>query len=252
MKDYLEKNRYAIVIVVLIILAPLALNIFFLFGDMRTGSELSNADWLLFWGSFLGGIATLAAVFLTLNQNAKLIEQNQERERLNLMPYLDYLPDEKESIHLESLIPPNVFLILESNDKIDVTTSMPKRYQTLIDRNFMLVESNGEVDITRVTGDYYRQFKLVQKSNNLAKDVKVSISTNLKSEPLKTATLFTLSSKESLKMPILISNTFPRGSVWLVFDFEDIEERNYRQVFRFDLTNENMSFKGISSPKLIK
>lgn len=60
-------------------------------------SNISNEAWAGFLGSYIGGLCTMAAVFITINDNnIKLKEQREiketqekEQKRLNIKPYLD-------------------------------------------------------------------------------------------------------------------------------------------------------------------
>lgn len=60
-------------------------------------SNIGNDVWASFLGSYIGGIATLLAVFITINDNNKKIQQQkvdankeqEEQRRLSIKPYLD-------------------------------------------------------------------------------------------------------------------------------------------------------------------
>lgn len=60
-------------------------------------SNVSNEAWAGFLGSYIGGLCTLAAVFITIEDNNKKIleqrhtqeHQEKEQRRLNIRPYLD-------------------------------------------------------------------------------------------------------------------------------------------------------------------
>lgn len=59
-------------------------------------SRVSNDGWASFFGGYIGGIATLLAVFLTIDDNRKTLseqrqldkEKEEERTRLGVMPYI--------------------------------------------------------------------------------------------------------------------------------------------------------------------
>ena len=63
----------------------------------RFPSSISNEAWAGFLGSYIGGLCTLAAVFITIEDNNKKISeqrrtqeiQEKEQRRLNIRPYLD-------------------------------------------------------------------------------------------------------------------------------------------------------------------
>ena len=73
----------------LIILIPCILNVSFYFELIP--SSLSSNSWLSFWGGYLGGIATLAAFFLS-NKSTKVIVLRQWEEK-KLVDYKNSLLD---------------------------------------------------------------------------------------------------------------------------------------------------------------
>lgn len=81
--------------VILIIVIPMLIDIY-IFGNTFP-SNIENQAWAGFLGSYLGGIATLVAVFITISDNNKKIEEqkNSEKEQLAeqkkyaVRPYLD-------------------------------------------------------------------------------------------------------------------------------------------------------------------
>lgn len=60
-------------------------------------SHITNEAWAGFLGSYIGGLCTMAAVFITISDNNKKIKeqekqrklQQEEEKRLNIRPYLD-------------------------------------------------------------------------------------------------------------------------------------------------------------------
>ena len=63
----------------------------------RFPSSISNEAWAGFLGSYIGGLCTMVAVFITIEDNNKKISeqrrtqeiQEKEQRRLNIRPYLD-------------------------------------------------------------------------------------------------------------------------------------------------------------------
>ena len=57
-------------------------------------NNLKPADWLGFWGSYLGGLfgsmAALIALYVTRKQSKQLQEENKEAHRLSVMPALNF------------------------------------------------------------------------------------------------------------------------------------------------------------------
>ena len=68
--------------IALIIVVPLLIDLF-IFGNAFP-SNIDNQAWAGFLGSYLGGIATLVAVFITISDNNKKIEEQKlyEQERI--------------------------------------------------------------------------------------------------------------------------------------------------------------------------
>ncbi len=89
-------KRIGVAIFILLIPAIPAFIDKFIFGN-SIPSNISNEAWAGFLGSYIGGIATLAAVFITiLDNNRKLENQKQtekdaalEERKLFIKPYLD-------------------------------------------------------------------------------------------------------------------------------------------------------------------
>ena len=78
-----------------IIAIPFLLDIF-IFGN-AIPSNIENQAWAGFLGSYLGGIATLVAVFITISDNNKKIEEQKriekeqlaEQKKYAVRPYID-------------------------------------------------------------------------------------------------------------------------------------------------------------------
>lgn len=93
----MDNKKYRRILVIVLVIAC----IFPLFMDYcilgnRWPSNLDNSEWASFLGSYIGGIATIAAVFLTiiytnnLNNEAQTRrrEEEREKERLLIKPYI--------------------------------------------------------------------------------------------------------------------------------------------------------------------
>ena len=65
--------------VVLIIAIPFLIDVW-IFGNTFP-SNIDNQTWAGFFGGYLGGIATLVAVFITIWDNNKKIERQRELEK---------------------------------------------------------------------------------------------------------------------------------------------------------------------------
>lgn len=91
----MKKILKGIGVVFLLIAIPLLIDIC-IFGNAFP-SNIDNQAWAGFLGSYLGGIATLVAVFITISDNNKKIEEQKKLEKERLIeekkyavrPYLD-------------------------------------------------------------------------------------------------------------------------------------------------------------------
>lgn len=90
------KNMLKIVGIILgVVLFPLSIDIL-IFGN-GFPSNIDNETWAGFLGSYIGGIATLLAVYITIKDNNKRLveqkiqmdEENKEQRRLSIKPYID-------------------------------------------------------------------------------------------------------------------------------------------------------------------
>lgn len=90
------KKVIKIVATIMIILLIPVLMDYLILGN-HIPSNIGNDVWAGFLGSYIGGIATLLAVFITINDNNKKIQQQKidadeeqaEQRRLSIKPYLD-------------------------------------------------------------------------------------------------------------------------------------------------------------------
>jgi hypothetical protein len=267
MLEYFKKNKWFFPIGLLIFLVPLALNLFFIYGDVKTGTELGNVEWLAFWGSYLGGAATLFAVFLTLSQNMKVIKQNkkiiiqnqenlnfqEERSRIALMPYIDVRVLIDPDLHKSKLQPPNGFITLYNQDSATVRSDLPKHYHEIIELSGLEeTKSNGVITL-RASKINFVRIIMTQKAPNLARNIELSVCKNGDQEKtgLYLTPSFVLASGESVKLPILFDRDFREGDYKFTLSFEDIEGRSYKQFFTIlHKGNAGYSFFPVSSPKL--
>lgn len=119
---------------------PLIINVFIRVGNWifsRTGYNMSaldlgNTEWFLFYGSFLGGLFTLCAVFFTLKQNAK---QNTESRELQIHTLISQF-DEKELSHTKELVANAV-------NSLDTVLISALREQINTETDFSLIKSES-------------------------------------------------------------------------------------------------------------
>lgn len=236
--DYLKKNKIFYVIILFLVI-PLGLNLFFIYGDFDSGKGLGNKEWLGFWGSYLGGVATLFAVWLTLRQNERIFLQNQqniefqeERARISAMPYIDVNLSPDKNLHKSNLQPPNFFIILKDDKTRRTTSNLPKEYHKILESSLENgIDENG-ISYSKLTDICLVKLGLIQKAPSLAR--KIELTTKMfdsKDKPLCLIRDFTLSEGERIQLPILFDRDFPKGRYEFTINFEDIEGRPYRQIF---------------------
>ena len=95
MKKRIKFCLMIVVCIVLVILFPILMDIFILGNDIP--SNISNSDWAGFIGSYVGGIATIVAVVITIwhttkENNERMIQaglENRENRRKSIKPFLE-------------------------------------------------------------------------------------------------------------------------------------------------------------------
>lgn len=267
MPEFFKKNKWFIPILLLIVLIPLVLNLFFIYGNVGTGAKLGNVEWLAFWGSYLGGAATLIAVCLTLRQNLKVIRQNEqifiqnqenlnfqeERSRVALMPYIDVRVFFDEELHKSKLQPPNGFITLTNQDSVKVSSDLPKNYHQII-ASGMIEENQGDGVITiRSSNINFVRLIMTQKAPSLARNIELSVCKKgeQKEKSIYLVPKFVLASGESVRLPVLFDKDWPEGDYEFILSFEDVEGHSYEQFFSIlHRGYAGFSVNHISSPKL--
>ena len=246
---------------------PLGLNLFFLYGDFGSGKGLGNKEWLGFWGSYLGGAATLFAVWLTLRQNEKLIEQNEqtllqnqkniefqeEMARISAMPYIDVNLSLEKDLHKSILQPPNGFIILEDDKTGRITADLPKKYHKSLESPIENIDENGVI-ATVMTDICLVKLVLIQKAPSLARKIELTTKrADTEDELLYLTPYFTLSEGDRIQLPILFDRNFPKGRYEFTINFEDIEGRPYRQFFYIHHKGgSRYNFEMVSPPEYCK
>ena len=89
------KKRKIVYFIIAVIAIPIAID--WLVFSNAFPSHITNEAWAGFLGSYIGGLCTMAAVFITISDNNKKIKeqekqrklQQEEEKRLNIRPYLD-------------------------------------------------------------------------------------------------------------------------------------------------------------------
>ena len=97
-KGHMLACLFWILIFFLFFLIPCIINSFFMKWHLPTAGGLGNAEWLGFWGSyigsFLGILVTLGSFYWTYRQNEKFHRQNrqsiEEERRLSVLPIIQF------------------------------------------------------------------------------------------------------------------------------------------------------------------
>lgn len=238
-----------------IIIIPIILNCLLYLPFPLTPWDLSNKDWLSFWGSFLGGciggIATLFAVYYTLKQNLvyyhQSIKKQDHKTRIEVLPYIDVRPySENESIENITLIQfPSGYILFNTNE---VT------YSAKLSGFSFRTDENGisdfyNTDIPKIktplsicnVGMYSAVDVTFELNNSIYKDYAIMPSFNLKEG--KTFNLYFIFDKQ-----------FPKGEHIFNVKFKNIYGDEYLQNFKLDLDieNKNSSLERITYPVLTK
>lgn len=275
------------IFLVTMIFIPILLNdffkngrLFFLFGrGIKTGEDLGNVEWLAFWGSFLGGAATMIAVFLTLRQNTNILKQNdamlklnkdmlknnektlevnkenqefqEENLRLTHMPYIDVRFLELEDIIDSILLPPSGFVIIK-NDNKTIRKTLDKYYREAVINNFiqgMPSEAKDKLTIEEIPfieceDINFVNILIVQKSSSLAKNLTLSYIKLDESDKELTKVLppIALASNESIQLPVLFDKDCSKSTFKFIVMYEDIRGYKYEQFFLI----QNKGFMGYS------
>ncbi|MEK3977402.1 hypothetical protein MKZ20_21440 [Psychrobacillus sp. FSL K6-2684] len=270
MRQFYKDNKWIIPILTLILFFPVCLNIFFIYGDLNTGKDLRNVEWLAFWGSYLGGAATLIAVCLTLSQNMKFFKQNEkifiqnqkslifqeERSRIALMPYIEVMVslDEDMSLHKTKLHPPNGFITLSNNnDNKRFSSNFPNKYHKSIESGWIEESIGNGVESLRRANHNFIRLVMTQKAPSLARNIQLSVCVIEGGEEKRIYLHppFVLATMEKVKLPIFFDENWGEGEYKFIVSFEDIEGRGYEQFFTIHHKKSlNYSFNAISEPKL--
>lgn len=204
-----------IVFAVLVIVIPLFIDIG-IFGN-KFPSNIENQAWAGFLGSYLGGIATLLAVFVTISDNNKKIEEQKkiEKERLieekkhAVKPYLDtryIFFDENSEFGLND----RVFDIKE--DKVEKV-----RYSlTSTDKHFIKI---------RQSAPNYLYLKYIIRNIGAGSAVDMQVSVNRFSERIAIA------KDETVNLYMIISMENKKAiSFNILLDYWDVEKiAHYKQ-----------------------
>ena len=240
MKDKMIKVIKAITGVLVVVLIPILMDIFILGNNVM--SNIGNDVWAGFLGNYIGGIATLLAVFITINDNNKKIQQQkidadkeqEEQRRLSIKPYLDtqfnFFDDS---------------VAVEANDRvIDLVKSEVKYVR------FKLTEMDRKrIEIHQ---KYIDHAYLKYSVRNIGAGSAVDLTIKVNDRKIEMA----LAKDECVNLLFLI--TFQEEtevSLNLEFDFWDTEERGHyfqEEKLIVEIRDDDLLVKPVSKSKAIK
>jgi hypothetical protein len=213
-------RRYKLLIFIgFLITFPIILNWLLYYDFPPTPPDLDNSNWLSFWGSFMGGIATIIAVYLTLTQNFKF---QKERDRLNVLPYinLSILNDEKVE---QTYKAPSGHLII-NGDTFNYECTLPKKYEILKDFNIIRIEKSPD-SICHI----------LLEVKNIGIQTAINVNTSLINKEEKCIKGKFIDYNLPLDNRIIISTIFPKKSdeYTLKFKYNDIYNKyTYTNSFK--------------------
>lgn len=268
----IKVNKWIVAFVVSIVLIPILINSSLFLRYPPTPSDLGNADWLTFWGNFIGGsiggISTLIAISYTLNQNSKyhkelmvnqadsnkeIVENQNEMKRVDVMPYLNFVVEEDNYCKLAVLNFPNTYIIFD--DVIFNTTKLSDQYKKMIND----AEKNDGIENTG--NKFMKTIELLQQTVeicNLGLGTAVNVIVDLCSEDGSVIKkmlipLINIVNNKPIKWRLLFCNKFNNGTYFIKFSMMDIQCKYfYEQKIKFIYSSENFSYENIMKPVLIK
>lgn len=248
-------------IIVFVFIIPLILNNVMTDFRIKTNPNLTTADWLSFWGSYLGSafsvMAACAAILVAYIQNEKqhritreqfteqqrlMMEQFSEQQRYSVQPFLsiEHIIPEHESELGKSVYVLDLEMLLEEVKAkeegifFDFPLSFhkpPPNPIEILDKLYShrLVSSLTDKYASPVFGQFLIQSEVVcLKVSNLGCKALCDLNVNCLSHDFS---LTTLCVEESVYLVIHFS---PNHNVEqeLMFNFQDIHKRNYQLPVR--------------------
>jgi hypothetical protein len=277
----------------LLIIIPIILNfllllfnwLFHKFNFNFSAFGLGNSEWLAFWGSYLGGIATLFAVFLTVKQaeNHYLqmkIEQEKQR-RLDVLPLILLQPrltrqtsplttalgDIEKKSNGERLYVDELKPFFEEYDISEITVLFGSQFEVrsfgLSDEEFTLVLNNGhEEEISGKTKFLYlrnlsflRPYWSINVGKERANNIKIGLYSSANSEICNLNTVFSLKAKDQIKLNFFVNIKIEErarvyNDYFLVIRYDDIFLNNYEQTFPISIKEEGDKYKFVIDLKI--
>lgn len=113
MGKWLKKRGLLLLMVVIAlliaILTPIVVNCIFIKQKWATGNDLGNAEWLDFWGGYLGSalgiVPALIALWVSIQQYDRAQKIEAERFRMNILPIISATFTQMQEKDLNSSLP---------------------------------------------------------------------------------------------------------------------------------------------------
>ncbi len=251
---------------------------------------LGNSEWLTFWGSYFGGIATFFAVWWTVTQTERHYEQTnleQQRQRkLDVLPLILLQPrntrqtsqaalllgnleekKEEKQIYVDELKP-----FYEEFDITEITVLFSSQIEirpgSLSDEEMRLVKNNGHEDeiignlhylmVPNVT--FLRPFWFINVGKERAINLLVSLESSTNHELSHLKTVFSLTSKDQKKLNFLVNVKDEEkekilGEYKFLISYNDIYSNQYEQTFPLTISSHENGIEwtiGLGIEQLLK
>ena len=261
--SWLKKNSITICIFLffLIIIVPILISISLKWIDQIVTSRgwtynllsFDNQTWWAFWGSYVGGIATLAAVWWTVSHTERHfrktidfdlakyeedIHRRKEEQRLRVLPVLI----------LQPLKWPGSELVTQSLDKSGKKENIvnssnsdlsPMTINLGREPNFRVGDlNNNEIDLPPSMGLI---MKIINGGVSTAINVIFKITSPLFQKEIKAPYIISLSPKERITVNMLIDtkeseSAFIIGDYALEIRYSDIYQNRYEQIYKMNIS----------------
>lgn len=182
-----------------------------IFGN-NISSNISNETWAGFLGSYIGGVSTLLAVFITINDNNKKIEERrasekeaeEEQRKFLLKPYLD---TQYNFFNQDALV-------LENDRVFDIIKNVVQKMRYAFSQTDMHLIQSRQSDSNYV----YLKYSVRNIGAGSAVDVKVLIN-NFQTE-------IAIAKDETINLYLLVDMQDSKKSMLDIrIDYWDVEHR---------------------------
>lgn len=227
MDDFIRKNKKLIIVFFVVGIAiPIITNLIF---KLVTNHYFLNAEWtagefLGYCGSIYGAIATIVALYLTIDFN---ITNQREAKKLSIRPYL--------YINGQTLIKTDFEEIKKRNDVIYLYASMNA------EDNFVdLTRYSNWDQLVKIERNPINSFRYFFTISNVGAGTAINLDININEEPINLIPLCVPKDKDILIYCVINFDHMPDDVAVLDFDFiyNDVEEMaQYQQKHKIKIEN---------------